>query len=110
MTLPREREIDNVPHLGSGKALRGWDATKLVFLWQIEPGKRYNCLDCGEIISEAAPHTFIRYLFPDGKGYDHHHVHTQCARDNWLEPHGRLVNLEVIHKAQVPLKRRSRRD
>lgn len=102
------QEVENVPHLGSGKALRGWDGTKLVFLWQIEPGKTYPCKDCGGTISAAAPHTFIRYLFPDDRGFDHHHIHTQCARDNWLEPHGRLIGVEVIRKRQVPLKRRGR--
>lgn len=103
-----DHEITNVPQLRSGKAIRAYDLIHRVFLWQIETSKAYKCWTCDEEISNAAPHTFVRYLFPDKRGYDHHHIHNQCARDHWLPPDGKLSDCEVIPLRKVPLKRRRR--
>lgn len=107
--MASHQEIVNVPPVFSGKAIRAYHLVHRVFLWQIETVKSYKCWDCDEEIPGSVPHTFVRYLFPDNKGFDHHHIHNQCARDNWLPPVGKLFDAEVIPLKKVPLKRRKRR-
>jgi hypothetical protein len=102
-----ERKIENVPHVKSGKAIRAYDGIKRVFLWQIETAKDYKCYDCRQKIPGSIPHTFLRYLFPDDTGFDHHHIHNACARENWLAR--RITQAEIIPLRKVPLRRRRRK-
>jgi hypothetical protein len=96
-----------IPTARQGKAIRAYHGTHVVYLWQIEEyDKEYKCRICmTDIPAEGLPHTFIRYQFPDSKGYDHHHVHNQCARD-WMDA---LFDPKIIPFRQVPLKRRRRK-
>lgn len=107
--VARDTEIVNVPPVLSGKAIHAYDNGHSVYLWQIEAIKAYKCWTCSEEIAGSIPHTFVRYLFPDKRGYDHHHIHNQCARDHWLPPDGKLTDCQVISYRKVPLKGRRRR-
>lgn len=109
MTNVANQRITDIPTVASGKALRGYHITHRVFLWQIETARGYTCYECGEPVAGGLPHTFLRYLVPDSNGYDHHHMHNQCARDKWMPPHGLLLGGEVIPFRKVPLRSRGRK-
>lgn len=93
--------ILHIPLKREGLALGGFLGFTRVWLWRTGGDRDYKCKICHQEIPARFEHVFLRYLFPDSRGYDHHHLHILCAE--------REVVPDMLEISHVPFSRLPRK-